>query len=97
MTAVTIGEPTVPTLLVLAQAAETSFKIVPVGIDPLEIMAVILRVDPVATIEVTFKYIFEFVAGEMGDPAIEVDNVILTGEGEVFILSIFRPLTDIEN
>jgi hypothetical protein len=79
------------------QGAETSFRIVPVGTDPFEIIAVILRVDPVGTIEVTFIYIFELETGEMGDPATEVDNVILTGEGDVLVLSRHLSLITIVN
>jgi len=77
--------------------AEMSFRIVPVGTTPFVIIADILRVEPVGTIEVTFIYIFEFETGDTGDPATEVESVMLTGDGEVFVLSRHLSLITIVN
>lgn len=81
----------------LVQGADMRFKIVPAGTVPLDMIAVILRVEPVGAIEVTLIYMLEFETGDTADPATEVDNVMLTGVGEVLVLSMHLSLTTIVN
>jgi len=90
---VEITFPNEPRLFMEVQGAATSFKIVPWGMVPLDAIAVIFLVDPRGAIELAFKNILELETGLTVEPATEVDNVRLTGAGEVLVLIMQMSLT----